>query len=165
MIGALLVAKPSRDHLGSMFFFPETHFKPVGLIPIQTVRPHPPVGLGMRLKSQSNQIFITLLCIFWRNWFHITGRLLWFLHCSPIVRSANTVRSSAHNVASTFSSCSCGDTRMWTVPWGQSLAHTARVTSLYNRCRSVSSEEFKFQQTQNLTCIGSGTETNIWDSG
>ena len=67
MIGALLVAKPSRDHLGNMFFFPETHFKPVGLIPIQTVRPHPPVGLGMRLKSQSNQIFVTLLCICWNT--------------------------------------------------------------------------------------------------
>ena len=57
------------------------------------------------------------------------------------MRSVNTVRSSARNVASTFSSCSCADTRTWIVPWGQSLAHTARVMSLYSRCRSVLSVE------------------------
>ena len=49
------------------------------------------------------------------------------------MRSVNTMRSSAPNMASTF--CLCGDAKMWIVPWSRSLAHTAGVTSLYNRCR------------------------------
>jgi len=63
----------------------------------------------------------------------------------------------------TFISCSCGDTKMWIVPWGQSPAHTAGVTSLYNRCRLIW-KRFASKFTMHVRTMWSyATDETTWD--